>query len=108
MDHIVALPESNGFDAILVIVCRLTKQAIFIACNTTNTSATLAKHFIQHVFSKHGIPTDIISDQGLTFVSAFLQSLCNNLGIKSNLSTAYHPETDGQTEQTNQTLEQYL
>jgi len=108
MDHIVALPESNGSDAILVVVCRLTKQAIFIACNTTDTSATLAKHFIRHVFSKHGIPADIISDRGSTFVSVFWQSLCENLGIKSNLSTAYHPETDGQTERTNQTLEQYL
>jgi len=57
---------------------------------------------------KHGTPTDIISDQGKHFISCFWWSLCQLLGIKANLSTAYHPETDGQTEQVNHILEQYL
>ncbi|KAG5720268.1 hypothetical protein E4T56_gene3342 [Termitomyces sp. T112] len=108
MDHIVELPDSKGFDAILVVVCRLTKQALFIPCHTTDTAPDFAKLFLKHVFSKHGLPDDIVSDRGPLFVSHFWQSLCKALKIKTSLSTAYHPETDRQTERVNQTLEQYL
>lgn len=108
LDHIVELPPSEGFDAILVVVCRLTKQAIVAPCHTTDTAKDFARIFIQHVFSKHGLPADIVSDRGSLFVSKFWTSLCKALDIRSNLSTAYHPETDGQTERVNQTLEQYL
>ena len=64
--------------------------------------------FLRHVFSKHGTPNDIILDRGKHFTSKFWTSLCELLGIKGNLSTAYHPQTDGQTERVNQILEQYL
>ena len=64
--------------------------------------------FLVHVFSKHGTPTDIILDRGKHFISWFWRSLCQLLDIKANLSTAYHPKTDGQTKQVNQILEQYL
>ncbi|KAG5719025.1 hypothetical protein E4T56_gene20411 [Termitomyces sp. T112] len=108
MDHIVELPDSEGFDAILVVVCRLTKQALFIPCHTTDTALDFAKLFLKHVFSKHGLPDDIVSDHRPLFVSHFWQSLCKALEIKTSLSTAYHPETNGQTKHVNQTLEQYL
>jgi transposase InsO family protein len=108
MDYIEELPDSDGFDAILVVVDRLTKQAIFLPARTTDTATELARQFIQHVFSKHGLPISIISDRGKLFVSKFWKSLCQALDIRSDLSTAYHPETDGQTERVNQTLEQYL
>jgi hypothetical protein len=108
MDFIEGLPPSNGYDAVLVIVDRLTKAALFIECNTTDNAPTLATLYLKHVFSKHGVPHDIVSDRGKLFVSKFWSSLCKLLSIKSNLSTAYHPETDGQTERTNQILEQYL
>jgi len=108
MDFIEGLPLSNGHDAILVIVCRLTKMASFIPTYTDVTSEEMAGLFLINVFSKHGTPSDIISDRGRTFVSEFWISLCNLLGIKGNLSTAYHPQTDGQTERLNQILEQYL
>ena len=108
MDHVEQLPDSNGYDSILVVICRLTKQAILISAHTTDTATELAQYFIQHVFSKHGLPADIISDRGHLFVSKFWKSLCKALDITSNLSTAYHPETDGQTERTIQTIEQYL
>ena len=62
MDHVEALPLSDGYDSILVVVCRLTKQAIFLTTRTTDTATQLAGHFIQHVFSKHGLPADIVSD----------------------------------------------
>ena len=68
----------------------------------------LAHIFLSQVFAKHGTPTDIVSNRGKHFISQFWQSLCQLLGIKANLSTAYNPETDGQTECVNQSLEQYL
>ena len=108
MDHIEQLPLSNEYDAILVIVDRMTKQAIFIPCKTSDTTSDLAKHFVNHVFSKHGVPFSITSDRGKLFISQVWQSICAMLDIKSALSTAYHPETDGQTERVNQILEQYL
>jgi hypothetical protein len=108
MDHIVELPESEGYDAVLVVVCRFSKQAIFIPTHKTDSAHDLAQQFITHVFSKHGLPLDIISDRGTTFVSQFWKELCNSLGVRTKLSTAYHPETDGQTERVNQSLEQYL
>ena len=68
----------------------------------------LAKIFLQNIFTKHGTPADIVSDRGKHFVSRFWALLCTLLGVRSNLSAAYHPETDGQTKRTNQILEQYL
>ncbi|CAD6962302.1 unnamed protein product, partial [Tilletia controversa] len=108
MDLIEALPASSGFDSILVIVERLTKMSIFIPTYTTMTSQDLAKLYLQHVFAKHGLPSTIVSDRGSEFTSSFWRSLCKLLGIKQALSTAYHPQTDGQTERVNQSLEQYL
>ena len=108
MDFIEGLPLSEGYDTILVIADRLSKAALFIECHSTDNAPTLAKLYLKHVFSKHGAPSDIVSDRGKLFVSKFWSSLCALLGIKSNLSTAYHPETDGQTERINQILEQYI
>src|SRR5271169_6826783 len=101
MDHIEELPSSRGYNAILVVVCRLSKQGIFIPCHTNDRSVDLVQLFIIHVFSKHGLPANIVSDRGKLFVSKFWTSLCDCLDIRSNLSTAYHPQTDGQTERVN-------
>lgn len=108
MDHIEALPDSRGHSAILVVVDRFTKMAIFIPTQTKSNTAELAQLFVRHVFSKHGVPSDIVSDRGSRFVSYFWSELCSALNIKQNLSTAYHPESDGQTERVNGILEQYL
>jgi hypothetical protein len=108
MDFIEGLPLADGFDTILVIVCRLTKMGLFIPTYRDIDAEDVAMLFLQHVFSKHGTPSDIVSDRGKHFISRFWRSLCNLLDIKANLSTAYHPETDGQTERLNQILEQYL
>ncbi|MBW0581343.1 hypothetical protein O181_121058 [Austropuccinia psidii MF-1] len=72
------------------------------------TSLDLAHLFIKNIFSKHGLPSSIVSDRGSIFVSSFWTNLCQQLKISRDLSTAYHPETDGQTERVNQILEQYL
>ena len=108
MDFIEGLPPSDGHDSILVVVDRLTKMSIFIPTHKTLTSPQLARLFIQHVFAKHGVPIDIVSDRGRHFISRFWADLCSALGIQSTLATAYHPETDGQTERVNQEIEQYL
>jgi len=108
MDFIETLPTSAGYDAILVIVDRLSKQGIFIPTNITCTSEDLAFLFILHVFSKHGVPEHVTSDRGPEFVSRFFRSLGKALDMNLHFTSGYHPEGDGQTERTNQTLEQYL
>jgi hypothetical protein len=108
MDFIEKLPASSGFTSILVIVDRLSKQGIFILTFDTITSAQLAQLFVLHVFSKHGVLSHITSDWGSEFVSHFFQSLGKALDMKLHFTSGYHPEGDGQTEWTNQTLEQYL
>ena len=83
-------------------------MAIFIKTHTTASSVDLANLFIEFVFSKHGVTTDIVSDRGSLFVLTFWTVICDSLGIRRNLSTDFHPQTDGQTEIVNQILEQYL
>ena len=108
MDFIEKLLSFSGFNTILVIVNRLTKQAIFIPAYDTITSADLARLFVLHVFSKHGIPSYVTSDRGSEFVSNFFRSLGTALDMQLHFTLGYHPEGDGQTERTNQTLKQYL
>jgi hypothetical protein len=108
MDFIVELPESNGFNAILVCVDRFTKMAHFCPTTTNITSEGTADLYLRYVFKLHGLPTDIVSDRGTQFVSRFSKRLYELCKIKHNKSTAYHPQSDGQTERVNQVLEQYL
>src|SRR6266545_6423835 len=109
MDLIEQLPALAGFTAILVVVDRLSKQGIFfIPTHDTLTAVQLACLFILHVFSKHGVSGHVTSDCGSEFVSHFFRSLGTVLGMKLHFTSEYHPEGDGQTEQVNQTLEQYL
>ena len=108
MDFIKQLPPSGQFTAILVVVDRLSKQAIFIPTTDKVSSPELALLFIQHVFAKHGIPTHVTSDQGTEFMSRFFCSLGSALDMTLHFTSGYHPEADGQTECVNQTLEQYL
>jgi hypothetical protein len=107
MDFIEQLPVSSGFTAILVVVDRLSKQAIFIPTYDTVTSLELAKLFVLHVFSKHGVPSHVTSDHGPEF-SHFFRSLGVILDMKLHFTSGYNPQADRQTEHTNQTLEQYL
>ena len=76
MDFIEGLPLSDGYDTILVIVCRLSKMVLFIATHWDINAEDLAMLFLVHVFSKHGTPSDIISDRGKHFISHFWRSLC--------------------------------
>jgi len=107
-DLIMGLPESHGFNAIWIAVDRLSKR-IHIAPTTAEVdSVGIARLFHDHVWQNHGLPEQVISDRGAQFVSAFTRELNQLLGIKTTPSTAYHPQTDGQTEQVNQEIEQYL
>ena len=113
VDLITQLPPAMDFrgekkTAILVVVDRLTKRAHFYATDDTVTSSQVANVFYNEVFKLHGLPRQIISDRGTQFASKLFQEFCQKLGIKSTMSTAYHPQTDGQTERVNQVLEQYL
>ncbi|KIN98770.1 hypothetical protein M404DRAFT_31093 [Pisolithus tinctorius Marx 270] len=108
MDFIEHLPNSDGYSAILMVVDHLSKQAVFIPTHDSVTSAELAKLFLTHVFSKHGVPANVTSNRGPEFVSHFFCSLGKALDMCLHFTSGYHPEGDGQTERTNQTLEQYL
>jgi len=108
MDFIEKLSSSSGFNTILVIVDRLSKQAIFIPTHDTITSVELACLFIIYVFSKHRVLFHVTSDCGSEFVSHFFHSLGTALDMRLHFTSRYHPEANGQAEQTNQTLEQYL
>ena len=108
MDFITDLPISEGHTAILVVVDRLTKMSHFIPLAQLPTAEQTAESVVRNVFKLHGLPKTIISDRGPQFASKFWQRFMELLGVKVKLSTAFHPETDGQTERVNQTLEQYL
>ena len=108
MDFIVKLPLSESYDTILTITDTFSKASIFIPCNETIDAASTAKLYATYVLPHYGLPSRIISDRDPRFTSAFSRELCRALSINQNLSTAYHPQTDGQSERTNQRLEQYL
>ncbi|MBW0511883.1 hypothetical protein O181_051598 [Austropuccinia psidii MF-1] len=108
MDFITQLPLSNNFDSTLVVVDIFSRIVLFIPTDGSITALDLAQIFISHVFSKHGLPVSIVSDRGSLFVSSFWTKLCQQLKISRDVSTAFHPETDVQTERVNQILEQYI
>ncbi|GJV64647.1 putative reverse transcriptase domain-containing protein [Tanacetum coccineum] len=109
MDFVIKLPKmSQGYDTIWVIVDRHTKSAIFTPMRETNPLDKLARMYLKEVVTRHGIPVSIICDRDPRFASNFWRSLQNALGTNLDMSTAYHPQTDGQSERTIQTLEDML
>ena len=109
MDFIVGLPRtSKGYDSIWVIVDRLTKSAHFIPVDTKYTAKKYAEIYFDRIMTLHGVPLTIISDRGSVFVSHFWGRLQKCLGTRLLRSSAYHPQTDGQTERVNQVLEDML
>src|SRR5882762_8168177 len=109
MDFIVELPISQGYDAIAVFVDHdVTKAAVFAPCSTSITTDQTATLYCDYIWKHFGLPQKLISDHGPQFTSSFSTELCKLLDIQQAMSTAYHTQTDGQTERVNRELEQYL
>jgi len=108
MDFIVGLPKSNGYTKLWVIVDRFSTMAHLIQARTEEHITELALTFVKEICRLHGLPESIVSDRDTRFTSKFWTSLMQQLHVKLNLFTAFHPESNGQTERVNQTLEQYL
>jgi transposase InsO family protein len=114
MDFVTQLPVSKDpvtdyvYDLIFVVVDRFTKAAEFVPFRHSYTAEQLARVFLDRIVRHHGIPESIISDRDKLFTSNYWTTLLAAIGTKKKLSTAYHPQTDGQTERVNQTMETYL
>ena len=109
MDLITGLPKSGGYDMILTIVDHgCTHAALFLPCTTEITGTGIAQLYFNHIYKWFGLLTRIISNRDPRFTSHFGKALTKNLGIQQNLSTAYHPQTDGLSERKNQWVKQYL
>ncbi|GJS12628.1 putative reverse transcriptase domain-containing protein [Tanacetum coccineum] len=109
IDFVTKLPKSSqGYDTIWVIVDRLTKSAIFVPMRETDPMKKLARMYLKVVVTRHGIPVSIISDRDPRFASNFWRSLQKALGTNLDMSTAYHPQTDGQSKRTIQTLKDMM
>jgi len=102
------LPLAQGYDSILVVVDRLTKMVHFISTIEKMLAEGLVRLFRDNVWKLHGLPESIILDRGPQFIAGLIRELNRILGIKSKISTAFHPQIDGQMERVNQELEQYL
>jgi hypothetical protein len=105
MDFVGPLPKTpRGFDSVTVFVDKLSKQVHFVASNTSDTASQVARIFFDNIFRLHGLPTTIVSDRDAKFTSRFWTELSRLLDVHLALSTAFHPQTDGQTERANRTL----
>jgi transposase InsO family protein len=109
MDFVTGLPRTQkGYDSVWVIIDRLTKSAHFLPVKTTYTASQYAKLYLEEIVSLHGVPMSIISDRGAQFTAQFWKSFQAALGTRLNLSTTFHPQTDGQSERIVQILEDML
>ena len=108
VDFITKLPVVAGKDVILVVCDRLSKMTHFVATTEETSAEGLARLFWDNVWKLHGLPESVVSDRGPQFVAELTKELNRMLEIKTKLSTAFHPQTNGQTEKMNQELEQYL
>ena len=102
------MPLAQGYDSILVVVDRLTKMVHFISTIEKMLAERLVRLFRDNVWKLYRLPESIILDRGPQFTAGLIRELNRILGIKSKISTAFHPQTDGQMERVNQELEQYL
>ena len=109
MDFVSGLPYTlSGYDAIWVMVDRLTKISHFLPIKKTYSTDRLARLYVNQIIYLRGVPMSIVSDRGATFTSVFWQELHKAMGTRLNFSTAFHPQTDGQSERTIQTFEDIL
>jgi hypothetical protein len=115
MDFITKLPrtvaEFKGgptFDSILVVIDRLSKMCHLVPCNEAINARAVARLFLREVVRLHGVPTEVVSDRGPQFCNQFLKELWDCMRIKRSLTSAYHPQSNGQVERVNRVIEEYL
>jgi len=108
MDFIGPLPRSNGFNAIFIVIDRFSSMVHLIPTTTNADAEEVAKLFFNNIYRLHGLPLSIVSDRDTRFTSHFWKQLMEHLGIRQDMSTAYHPQTDGSTERANRTIIQIL
>lgn len=108
MDFITGLPKSKGFEVIWVIIDRFSRYGHFLALSHPITAKGLAHIFFENIYKLHGLPESIFSDRDSLFLGEFWQTLFKISGTRLNMSSSYHPQSDGSTERVNQCLEQYL
>jgi transposase InsO family protein len=108
IDFIVDLPLSEEYNSLFVVVDRLSKATTLSPCNKTITAEETSQLYLSNVWKRTGLPRQVILDRGPQFASKVMQEIWSKLGVKSTMSTAFHPQTDGETERVNPELEQYL
>jgi hypothetical protein len=109
MDMVTDLPVTeDGYDSITVFVDRLSKMVRLAPCKKNNDAPEVAQLFLEHVFRSHGVPKEFVSDRGTVFTSKFWQSFTKLLGVSSAMSSAFHPQSDGNTERVNRIMEDVL
>jgi transposase InsO family protein len=108
MDFIEGLPNSHGYDCILVVVDLFSKYSHFIALKHPFIVLSVVKLFMTHIYKLHGLPTAIVSDHDKIYTSQLWGELFRLAGVELRMSSAYHPQSDGQTERVNQRMENFL
>lgn len=108
LDFVEGLPVSRGMNYVLVVVDKFSKFSHFVPLKHPFTAVSVAKVFLQQIYRLHGMPTTIISDRDRIFTSHFWKALFSMAGVCLSMSTAYHPQSDGQTERVNQCMETFF
>jgi len=108
VDFVVELPESSRHDAVITVVDSVSKRVHFVPTHTMVTAEGAARLFLHHVWKLYGLLKRVVSDRGPQFIASFTKKLYRLLGVRLSSSTAWHPQTDGQTERINQELDQFL
>ena len=108
MDFVTDLPPSHGYDSMFVTIDRFSKAIVIAPCKKDITAKQMSELYLNNVWRRTGLPTQVISDRGPQFAAKIMKELWNKLDVKASLFTAFHPQTDSETECVNQEIKQFL